>query len=159
MTAPHDESKPRDPYAPSPAPPRDLDHDGRLGTFEAHPEWYGLHAGARSAAIHGESGDNDCTSNRDATRELAASLVRSLAGGRLRHADLDNFWMLDQGRWCECDRCREQGSPSDRTSDAEVMWTSRIGWRQRQDHSRPLPPTPGECGSPGSRWRWTSTTC
>jgi len=83
--------------------------------FQAHPEWFGLRGGVRSANIKGEFGDNYCTSNHDATRELARNLVRSLASGRMRYADRVELWMLDGGAWCECEACRAQGSPSDRT--------------------------------------------
>jgi hypothetical protein len=110
-----DESKPRDPYAPGPSTPRDLDRDGRLTYFEAHPEWFGLHGGKRSADLREQSGDNYCTSNVDATRELARKLANAVIGGDLRDADVVNVWMLDQGRWCECDACRAQGTPTDRS--------------------------------------------
>ena len=90
--------------------------------FASHPEWFGLHAGRRSPAIHGESGDNFCTSNREARRELAHNLAHALIDGALKHVDLLELWMLDGGRWCECDSCRAQGPPTDRLLDvtAEV---------------------------------------
>lgn len=82
--------------------------------FRSHPEWFGLHGGQRSPAIHGDSGDNFCTSNAVARRTLAEHLVQALASGSLAHVDRLELWMLDQGRWCECDACRAQGSPTDR---------------------------------------------
>jgi len=91
--------------------------DGRGTYFGEHPEWYGLHAGRRSRALHGESGDNLCTSNAAAVAELARNLVRSLASGALRDADLVEVWTTDGGRWCECDSCRALGGPSDRVLD------------------------------------------
>ncbi|TMQ72846.1 MAG: DUF4838 domain-containing protein, partial [Candidatus Eisenbacteria bacterium] len=85
--------------------------------FASHPEWYGLHDGKRSPNLHGDSGDNFCTSNPEARRTLAANLTQSLIDGSLRHVDRLELWMLDTGRWCECDRCRAQGSPTDRLLD------------------------------------------
>ncbi len=85
--------------------------------FAVHPEWYGAQGGRRRGDIVGEGGTNFCTSNRDACRELARNLVRDLAAGRLRHSDVVEVWPLDGGRWCDCDACRAQGSPTDRWLD------------------------------------------
>ena len=82
--------------------------------FAGHPEWYGLHGGRRSPAIHGESGDNFCTGNAAARRTLAGNIVRALIDGSLARVDELELWMLDGGRWCECDSCRAQGGPTDR---------------------------------------------
>ncbi len=103
-----------DPYPVSPQYLGDRDRDGRLSYFESHPEWYGLVGGKRSDHIQAESGNNYCTSNADATRELAKNLVSALAGGAWRNADILVFWMLDHGHWCECKRCRALGTPTDR---------------------------------------------
>ena len=92
-------------------------HDGRRSNFEAHPEWYGLHDGRRSDRIHGEAGDNFCTSNAGAVHEFAGRMIEALATGSLRHADVVNLWPLDQGRWCECERCQALGNPADRMLD------------------------------------------
>lgn len=97
--------------------PTALDPAGGRTRFAAHPEWYGLQGGTRRGDITGENGVNFCTSNADARRELASGLVQDLAAGRLRLADVVEVWPLDGGRWCECDRCREQGTPTDRWLD------------------------------------------
>jgi hypothetical protein len=110
-----DEKKPRDPYAPGKEYTGDVDGDGKLSYFEAHPEWYGLRKGKRSDNIRDEFGDNYCTSNPDATKELAKNVVRSLVDGAWRNVDILNFWMMDNlGRWCECENCKKQGSCTDR---------------------------------------------
>ncbi len=109
-----DEAKPEDPYKPSPAFKGDANNDGTLTTFEAHPEWYGLVRGKRSSRIGTDGGDNYCTSNADATAELAKNVVRELADGRWRDVDILNFWMLDNGDYCQCDKCKQQGTPTDR---------------------------------------------
>jgi hypothetical protein len=103
-----------DPYPVSPQFLGDRDRDGRLSYFEAHPEWYGLVAGRRSDHIEAESGNNYCTSNAEATAELTKNLVAALSAGAWRNADILVFWMLDDGHWCECERCRAQGTPTDR---------------------------------------------
>jgi len=77
--------------------------------FEAHPEWYGLFKGKRSDRINGFPAENYCTSNKDATKELAKNLVQSLIDGPWKNVDIANFWMLDVGTWCECENCKKQG--------------------------------------------------
>ncbi len=82
--------------------------------FEAHPEWYGLRGGKRSGNIKGDFGDNYCTSNAEATAELARNVIRQCIDGEWRYADMLNFWMLDNGKWCECEACKAQGTYTDR---------------------------------------------
>jgi hypothetical protein len=115
-----DKSKPKDPYASSNEYAGDVNKDGKLSYFEAHPEWYGLYNGKRSNKL-GLFGDNFCTSNKDATKELAKNLVQSLIDGPWKNVDIANFWMLDFGRWCECENCKKQGIFSDRLMD--VVYT------------------------------------
>jgi hypothetical protein len=108
-----DGNKPPDPYPVSPQHAGDA--NGKLTYFETHPEWYGLRNGKRSDNITAAGfGDNYCTSNRDATAELAKNIVQQCIDGEWRFADMLNVWMLDNGRWCECDACRRQGSCTDR---------------------------------------------
>ncbi len=106
--------RPRDPYPVSAEYAGDVDADGRLSYFEAHPEWYCLKDGQRSSRISAEFGDNFCTSNLDAVHELTLRLIDQCVEGLWREADIINFWMLDGGDWCECEACRSQGTPSDR---------------------------------------------
>ncbi|MGD8500242.1 MAG: alpha-glucuronidase family glycosyl hydrolase [Phycisphaerales bacterium] len=93
-----DRDKPKDPYAAGDEYTGDTNADGKLTYFEAHPEWYGLRGGKRSPDIRGDFGDNYCTSNPDATKELAKNLIQSLIDGRWCHVDIVSFWMLDGGR-------------------------------------------------------------
>ncbi|WP_168118829.1 DUF4838 domain-containing protein [Paenibacillus sp. HB172176] len=81
---------------------------------EAHPDWFGLVNGERSFNV-GEGdregfGDNFCTTNPHAVAELCYGLANDLIDGQWRHADVLNFWMLDNGNWCECDRCQSTGN-------------------------------------------------
>lgn len=108
-----DEGKPTDPY-PHGEYRGDADADGVLSYSEAHAEWYGLRGGERSFNITGDAGDNYCTSNADATAELVKNIVAELSGGKWRDADSINFWMLDGGKWCECEQCKALGTPCDR---------------------------------------------
>jgi len=110
------ESKPADPYKPGPEPARDTngDGDGKLSYFEVHPEWFGLQNGKRSDKITEGSGDNYCTSNPDATAELVRNIVANFVDGCWRYVDVLNLWMLDGGKWCECDNCKRQGTNTDR---------------------------------------------
>lgn len=109
-----DDDLPDDPYPVSPAFAGDGNNDGRLSTFEAHPEWYALRGGKRSARIKGDFGDNFCTSNPHAMAEWVRNAVQDLVDGRNRDATLMNAWMLDVGKWCECAACKAQGTRTDR---------------------------------------------
>ena len=109
-----DENKPNDPYKVGGEYAGDVNGDDKLTYFEAHPEWYGLRNGKRSDRIKGDFGDNYCTSNFDATNEMAKNLIEHLINGRWSHVDILNFWMLDNGKWCECDNCNQQGTFTDR---------------------------------------------
>ncbi|HET7224200.1 MAG TPA: DUF4838 domain-containing protein, partial [Candidatus Eisenbacteria bacterium] len=100
--------------------------DGHGTYFAEHPEWYGQHGGVRSRALHGDSGDNLCTSNAAAMSELANNVVLGLAGGALRDVDLLEVWPLDGGRWCDCDRCRALGGPSERAADLLARLTAAV---------------------------------
>jgi hypothetical protein len=110
-----DDRKPADPYKPSPQFAGDANKDGKLSYFEAHPEWFGLIGGKRTGKNTGDFGVNYCTSNAEATAELVRNLVRECTEGTWRDVDVLNFWMLDNGKWCECDSCKAQGTCTDRT--------------------------------------------
>ena len=109
-----DDDKPEDPYPAGAEYQGDANADGTLTYFEAHPEWYGLRGGKRSDNIHGDGGDNFCTSNMDAMGEWMKNAVDDLAEGRYKDADIMNAWTLDGGRWCECEKCQALGSQTDR---------------------------------------------
>jgi hypothetical protein len=107
-----DESKPAAAYAASPESQGDTDGDGKLTYFEAHPEWYGWRNGKRIDDVSGwgERRCNYCTSNDDATTDLARNFTQGLIDGIWRRADLINFWMVDGDKlWCQCDKCKGIG--------------------------------------------------
>ncbi|UCD28537.1 MAG: DUF4838 domain-containing protein, partial [Planctomycetota bacterium] len=109
-----DEEKPKDPYVPGKLYLGDANKDGKLVYAEAHPEWFALRGGKRNAHQHRKFIANYCTSNKDATHELAGNLVQCLIDGEWSHTDLVNFWMLDGKPWCECEACKKEGTPTDR---------------------------------------------
>jgi hypothetical protein len=109
-----DDGKPEDPYPVSPEYLGDASKDGKLSYFEAHPEWYALRDGKRSDNIHGDGGDNFCTANVDAMAEWMKNAVDDLATGQYKDAGLMNAWMLDGGKWCQCEHCKALGSQTDR---------------------------------------------
>lgn len=108
------EGKPEDPYAVSPLYKGDVNGDGILTYGEAHPEWYAETDGERKLFRNYEdfrtfgyaSGDFICTSNEDAVTELCRLLVDSLSNGPLKHVSRLNFFMLDNGTWCQCEKCK-----------------------------------------------------
>ncbi len=128
------DNRPNDPYPVSHEYKGDANKDGKLSYFEAHPEWYGLQKGKRSDRITTDFGDNYCTSNGDATRELAKNLIRELAEGQWREADVLNVWMLDNGTYCECDACKKQGTCTDRLFS--VVYALRKETRQAEADGR-----------------------
>ena len=79
-----DEDKPDDPYQLGNEYAGDTNGDGKLTYFEAHPEWYGLHDGKRSTNFEEWEGDNFCTSNTDARKELAKNYVQDIINGSNR---------------------------------------------------------------------------
>jgi hypothetical protein len=108
------------PHAPYPYPPsHGPGHstsiiDSRPTYFEAHPEWFGLVNGERSANVGAGDregyGDNYCTTNADATDELCSNVVEDLISGDWKQVDYLNFWMLDNGQWCSCEQCETTGN-------------------------------------------------
>lgn len=108
------EGKPEDPYPVSPLYRGDTNGDGILTYGEAHPEWYAETDGERKLfrdyeylrTINYATGDFICTSNEDAVTELCRLLVESLSNGPLKHISRLNFYALDNGNWCSCEKCR-----------------------------------------------------
>jgi hypothetical protein len=109
-----DEAKPKDPYPLSDQFQGDAGKDGKLSTFEAHPEWFALEGGKRVPGIRGDGGTNFCTSNPHAVAEFMRSFVQAIAEGRYRDANVIRFWTLDGGKWCTCEPCKALGIPTDR---------------------------------------------
>jgi len=108
-----DEDKPKDPYKTGNEYQGDVDEDGKLSYFEAHPQWYGLIKGERSPRFKW-NGDNFCTSNIDAATEFGKNMAEAVADGKWKYADIIYFWMFDGGHWCQCENCKKQGSITDR---------------------------------------------
>lgn len=116
-----DENKPADPNKVGDEYKGDLNNDGKLSYFEAHPEWYGMKDGKRMKIIYSDNasqtGTNFCTSNEDARKEFAKKITSQLIEGQWKYVDLFEFWLFDGGPnlWCNCDLCRQSaGSYSDR---------------------------------------------
>jgi hypothetical protein len=92
-----------------------VNQDGILSYFEAHPEWFGLIKGKRSSKLTGHAtGDNYCTTNEEATRELANNVIANLKNGKYQYVDILNVWLLDNGGWCECENCAKLESRTDK---------------------------------------------
>ena len=109
-----DEKRPRDPYPVSESCQGDANKDGRLSYFEAHPEWYAWVKGERIPGVRGGGGTNYCTSNERATTEFMKNFVECLATGQWNGAGVVRFWTLDGGKWCQCEKCKALGIPTDR---------------------------------------------
>ncbi len=116
-----DELKPDDPNKVSNEYAGDVNNDGKLSYFEAHPEWYGMKDGKRMKITYSDNasqtGTNFCTSNVDARKEFAKKIAQQLIDGQWKYVDLFEFWLFDGGPnlWCSCDLCKQSaGSYSDR---------------------------------------------
>lgn len=127
-----DEDNPSDPYPVSSMYQGDVDKNDTLSYFEAHPEWYGLLNRKRSDQIKGDFGTNYCTSDTNATNELAKNFVDYLINSDWKNADLVNFWMLDEGNWCECEECKKRGSFTDRLLDVIYVVLNKISEAKEQ---------------------------
>ncbi|MBC8870521.1 MAG: DUF4838 domain-containing protein [Planctomycetes bacterium] len=110
----NDDDRPKNPYPPGSQYQGDVDSDGKLSYFEAHPEWFAFEGGRRIPGIGDWSGTNFCTSNPSAVTEFMRNYVQALIDGPYRGADIIRFWTLDAGRWCQCEACKALGTPSDR---------------------------------------------
>ncbi|MHC4798488.1 MAG: DUF4838 domain-containing protein [Planctomycetota bacterium] len=116
-----------------PKPKNDVKKKGKLTYGKAHPEWYALLGGKRKGFNRSHLTHNYCTSNDNATRELANNLIQSLVDGEYKYSDMIDFWMLDgQNRWCQCNPCKQQGTPSDRLIDIQYKIYSEIKKAQSQ---------------------------
>ena len=128
-----DENKPKDPYEVGNEYKGDTNGDRKLTFFEAHPEWYRLIKGKRrTQKTYPE--DNFCTTNKDACKELAKNLVQNLITGSWTNVDIVNFWMNDEGGWCECDNCKKIPVLSDRLF--QVVYTVQKEIEKAQKEKR-----------------------
>ncbi len=114
------EGKPEDPYEVSPLYKGDENGDGILTYGEAHPEWYAEVDGVRRLwrdydlfnRLAYPTGDFLCTTNEDGTDEFIRLILESLISGE--NKDCTNFKLfgLDNGTWCDCEKCRVHKSLS-----------------------------------------------
>ncbi len=123
--------KPKDPYAVGNEYKGDTNGDGKLTYFEAHPEWYRLVNGKRRVKTSYPQ-DNFCTTNKDACKELAKNLVQNLIDGSWTNVDIVNFWMNDEGGWCECDNCKKIPVLSDRLFQVVYIVQKEIEKAQKE---------------------------
>ena len=108
------EGKPEDPYEVSPLYKGDENGDGILTYGEAHPEWYAEVDGVRRLwrdyelfnRIAYPTGDFLCTTNEDGTDEFVRLIVESLINGENKDATNFKLFGLDNGTWCDCEKCR-----------------------------------------------------
>ena len=83
--------------------------------FQLHPEWFGMNAkGVReSDQIRDSVGRQRifCISNPDARKYMIANVIKYIKA----HPEITIFdcWPPDWGFWCECDKCKALGNPSD----------------------------------------------
>jgi len=80
---------------------------GRL--FKEHNEWFGQGA---DGLCNPAAGQVFCTSNEEAVRFVSNGVIEYLRARK--EIQVFDFWPPDVGKWCECRRCLEQGSPAER---------------------------------------------
>jgi hypothetical protein len=81
--------------------------DGKL--FTQHPDWFGKNAQGQPQKAKGWV---FCTSNLDATQYLIKNFLAYIK--ERPEIQIYDFWPPDGAKWCECDKCKELGTPSDR---------------------------------------------
>ena len=114
------EGKIEDPYEVSPLYRGDENKDGILTYGEAHPEWFAEVDGVRTLwrdyelfnRVAYPTGDFICTTNEDGTTEFIRLIVESLISGEYKDATNFKLFGLDNGTWCQCEKCREHKSLS-----------------------------------------------
>lgn len=110
------EGKSEDPYEVSPLYKGDVNGDGILTYGEAHPEWYAEVDGVRTlfrnydmyTSMGYPTGDFICTSSEDATDEFVKLIVQTLIDGENRDVSAFKLSGLDNGTWCQCEKCRQE---------------------------------------------------
>ena len=114
------EGKPEDPYKVSPFYKGDTNGDGILTYGDAHPEWFaevdGVHTLKRDydlfERISYATGDFICTTNEEGTDEFIKLILETLISGESKDASNFKLFGLDNGTWCQCEKCREHKSLS-----------------------------------------------
>jgi hypothetical protein len=81
--------------------------EGKL--FEMHPDWFGADATGARLRAHGRV---ICTSNADAVGYLTKNVLGYLKDRP--EIKIFDFWPPDGAKWCECEKCKALGTPSDR---------------------------------------------
>jgi len=109
-----DDSNIDDPYKIDDLYKGDVDGDGKLSFFEAHPQWYCLYEGKRHKLGPMVLGYNFCTSNADATTEYFKNIIQSFIDGKYKYVDVFKFHMIDLAKWCQCENCLAEGTYTDR---------------------------------------------
>jgi hypothetical protein len=94
---------------------------GRL--FEEHPEWYGADSQGRRQS---DPKWAFCTSNVAAVDFFTSNVIAYL--GDRPEIDIFDCWPPDGAKWCECTRCTQLGSPSNR----QAVLINKLAARLRQ---------------------------
>lgn len=81
--------------------------DGRL--FDQHPEWFGQDEQGNRVRSHNRV---FCTSNPAAVDYLIANVAAYVK--ERPEIRIFDFWPPDGAKWCECDKCKALGTPSNR---------------------------------------------
>jgi hypothetical protein len=81
--------------------------------FKEHPEYFGLIDGKRMPT-RPKPGElyQPCTSNPDVIDIIARKIIVRFKSDKFP-VDIVHLSNLDNGKWCECDRCRAQDDPQD----------------------------------------------
>ncbi len=77
--------------------------------FDKHQEWFGVDDTGKRTKLQNRV---FCTSNPDAVKYVSDNVIAYLKA-RPEIAIFD-FWPPDGAKWCECDKCKALGTPSNR---------------------------------------------
>ncbi len=105
-----EEDLPADVYRLSPEYAGDINHDGILSYFEAHPEWYDLTKTKLTAPKDTRFSTGICVTNKDFLAELNKAVLVNLETGKWKNAQ--QYIMRKPGNtgWCGCEECARLGN-------------------------------------------------
>jgi len=108
---PGDDDKPADPYPVSDQYQDDRNKDGKLSRFEAHRSGTASRVANELRGSDIGAAPTCARATPTPRRNSPRATVQALIDGTYQGADVVNFWALDGGKWCQCEKCKALGIP------------------------------------------------
>lgn len=107
-----DENFPTDPYVLSDFYKGDINNDGQLSYFEAHPEWFDVDIDSATHAPSDSGITHFCLSHSSALKEFSRLILDKLRFGEWKQCDIVDLWAPEN--WCACQKCQRMGNDTDK---------------------------------------------